>query len=82
MSKLLGVRIELVEASTGTESICVSAEDFGVAATRLDLPPADRIFRRRVHVWSSPIMPFMPTVTVDHMGAAAEPHHEKEERSE
>jgi len=82
MSELLRVRVELVETSAGTESIGMSAEDFGVAATRFDLPAADRIFRRPADVWSCPIMPFMRPVTMDHVGAAAKPHHEIKQRGE
>jgi hypothetical protein len=80
VSELLGLRVELVEASTGTESIRVSAEDFGIAATRFDLHPADRILRRPVDVWFCPIMSFMPLMAMDHVGTAAETHHEIKER--
>jgi hypothetical protein len=57
----------------------VSAEDFGIAPTRLDLHPADRIFRRHVDPWFRSIMAFMTPVAMDHVRTTAEAHHEIKE---
>jgi hypothetical protein len=80
MRELLGVCVELVKASTGTKSISASAVNLGVAATRFDFHPAYRIFRRPAEAWSSPVMSFMTMVAMNHVGPAAEPHHEIKER--
>jgi hypothetical protein len=45
VGELLRVRVEFVETFARTESILTAGEDLGVAATRLDLHPAYRIFR-------------------------------------
>ena len=82
MSEPLRTRVELVETFTGTESIRVSAEDFGIAATSFDLHPAYRIFRRPAGMWFWPIMSFMRLVAINRVGAAAEPDHEIKECGE
>jgi hypothetical protein len=78
MSELLWVRVELIEASSRAKSISASGENLGVAATRFDFPPAYRIFGRSAEAWTSPVMSFITVVAMNHVGPAAEPHHEIE----
>jgi hypothetical protein len=80
MSELLRVRVELVEAFTRTKSILASGENFRIAVRRCDLHPAHRIFRRFTAARPSPTIPFMVLTTMNHVRAAAEPHHQIEER--